>query len=947
MIEGALPLTMLSWWMMTTKNSLTVPDTPAPPALMPPVAHAWSPVRSVRTRFALIIGLTGLLFALGVSVLIEVNQREQLADALRESSLREAQFLGQTISLSLKERIVQIRQVAALPEVASGMADPGKLRLALEQVRTQHAELAWMAIVNAQGKVEVATGTVLEGQLLTSQPWYVEGLKGVWVGVPHPPGPLSNHVPMDADGKPPLYLDLSVPIIDYEGRTIGVVVAMLDWASIRDLHAALTRSLQENSGQESLLLSPLGEVTIGPASYLGAVLDVPGLPAVLGSGQPGLVRWREGATYLTAAAAVRLMDSPDSPQWTLVLRQDSERAFSALAKARQRMLLGGLLASLAFVGVSWLVAGHISRPLRKLADTAVRLRHGEQVEFPPVHTQARDEIALLSVALREMDAAMRLQLQQLHSSATRFRALIDTTPDGIVVSRDDTITLINRAGLSLTGEREAANWFGKPVASLFAEDARPALEAVLKRLVREHLVPPFESTWVGKDGQGLPVEVIAWAFTDDDGQRVKHLHVRDITERKRVAAELEEHRLNLEAQIGHRTQELQLARDKAEAASRAKSAFLANMSHEIRTPMNAIMGMAYLMRHKPDAPDNAQRLSMMVDASEHLMGVLNDVLDLSKIESGKLMLELIDFKLDALLTRSKDLMAEKAVQKGLNLIVSNQTPWRDLRGDPTRLTQALINLLSNAVKFTAQGSVILRAVPVDAEANPGLVRFEVQDTGVGIAADQLDRIFAPFEQADNSTTRRYGGSGLGLSITRSLAEQMGGSVSAQSELGRGSTFAITVPLAMAQAGQEPSWSDKKAPLVRADADAQLRERHLGARVLLAEDNLVNRILATELMALVGLKPDLATNGLEAVQMASQKSYQLVLMDVHMPDMDGLEATRRIRQLPLYADVPILAMTASVLMEDRQACLDAGMSGHLGKPLDARVLFDALLSSLDG
>jgi PAS domain S-box-containing protein len=905
----------------------------------------WSPVRSVRARFALVIGLSGLLFALGVSVLIEINQREQLATALREASLREAQFLGQTISLSLKERILQIRQLAAMPEVASGMADPGKLRLALEQVRSQHGELAWLAIVNALGKVEVATGTLLEGQVLSSQPWYVEGLKGAWVGVPHPPGPLANHLPMDADGKPPKFIDLSVPIIDYEGHTIGVVVALLDWASIRDLHSSLMLPLQESSGQESLLLSPLGEVTIGPAAYLGSVLDVPGLPAILTGSQPGVIHWREEEPYLTAAATVRLMDNSDSPQWTLVLRQSAGRAFMGLAQARQRMLVGGALATLFFLGVSWWVAGRIARPLRTLADTAVRLRHGDQVEFPHVEPQARDEIAQLGVALREMDAAMRSQLQQLHSSATRFRALIDTTPDGIVACRDEAITLINRAGLNMTGERESASWYGKPLVSLFMSDARPALGFILRELDHENLVQPFESFLSGAQGQSVPVEVIAWAYTDDDGQRVKHLHIRNITDRKRVAAELEEYRLNLEVEISHRTQELQLARDKAESANRAKSAFLANMSHEIRTPMNAIMGMAYLMRQQPESPENPQRLNMMMDASEHLMSVLNDVLDLSKIESGKLSLEHIDFSLDALLTRSKDLMAEKALQKGLSLLVSNQTPWRDLRGDPTRLTQALINLLSNAVKFTAQGSVVLRAVPVDAASSPGLVRFEVQDTGVGIAAEQLDRIFEPFEQADNSTTRRYGGSGLGLSITRSLAEQMGGSISARSEPGRGSTFAITVPLAMAQAAEGMRHGLVQPKAVQSHADELLRQHHQGARILLAEDNLVNRILATELMDLVGIKPDLATNGLEAVNMAHSKQYDLILMDVHMPDMDGLEATRRIRQMPVYANVPILAMTASVLMEDRDACLEAGMDGHLGKPLDAALLFDTLLSRL--
>ncbi len=898
--------------------------------------------RSVRVRFAFVIGLAGLIFAFVLTTLVELDQRDQLTRAIGESSRREAQFLSQTITLSLKERILQIRQVAAMPELSSGLGDPGRIRMALEQIRTYHGELTWLGVVNQKGEVEVATGTWLEGQALTSQPWFVEGLKGPWVGVPRPAGELADRIPRDSDGNPPLFIDLAVPIIDYEGQTIGVVAAMLDWSAVRELHRNLTQRKGAGPGVESLLLAPTGEVTIGQPDQIGKPLNLPGLASILQKGKAEVMNWPSGQAYLTAAEPIKLMDSLDAPSWTLVLRQDAQDALLPVTRARDRVLTVTLGASLLFVAVSWFIAGRIARPLRQLARTAQRLQAGAQVEFEPARANAPDELALLSHALRDMEQARREQLTRLQESATRFQTLIDTIPEGLVVAVDGHITLANRACVALCGVLSPDELLGRRVVDLFSAESSQGIVQALDQMRQTDLLPTFEGQLRGDDPDRLVVEVSAWAITNA-GTRVQHFLINDISDRKRLQHEREQHQHNLEGQIEARTRELQQARDKAEAASRAKSAFLANMSHEIRTPMNAIIGMTYLLRERPNPSEDPKRLRLIHEASEHLMGLIDNVLDLAKIESGKLGIEMVRFDLPAILTRCLELVRERADQKGLNLHLDNQVPWQAVCGDPTRLSQALLNLLSNAVKFTDHGHVTLRAQALPPGDGLALIRFEVQDTGVGIGPTQRQRIFEPFEQADNSTTRRHGGSGLGLAIARSLVDRMGGTMGVDSTPGQGSTFWFTAALnPQSSDGIDP---DAQVNSPRADADVLLRRDHANARLLLAEDNLVNRILATELLEMVGLNVDVATNGLEAVQLAEQRQYDLILMDVHMPEMDGLEATRRIRRHPLHATVPIIAMTASVMTDERQACMAAGMTDHLGKPINARLLYHVLLTHL--
>jgi PAS domain S-box-containing protein len=517
--------------------------------------------------------------------------------------------------------------------------------------------------------------------------------------------------------------------------------------------------------------------------------------------------------------------------------------------------------------------------------------------------QVEDEKKKLDQRLRDQQFYTRSLIE------SNIDAIMTTDPSGI-------ITDVNKQMEALTGcTRDEL--IGAPFKGYFTDPDRA--EAGIKLVLRQKKVTDYELTARARNGKKTVVSYNATTFYDRDRTlQGVFAAARDVTERKRVELELQQ------------------AKAVAESASRAKSDFLASMSHEIRTPMNAIIGIADLLAKTQLSSEQSKYVQIFRRAGDNLLHLIDDILDLSKVETSQIELEWTEFSLKDLLEKVTEMVAVRADEKGLALVceIAPKVP-SDLIGDPTRLRQVLLNLLGNAIKFTESGEVSLRVTPDTDFAIPAVLRFTISDTGIGIPGEKLGAVFERFTQADSSTTRQYGGSGLGLTISKRLVELMGGRIWVESELGKGSVFSFAVPLEVRARTKR-----RTAVPVGAISEAPLPALH----ILLVEDSPDNRTITVAYLNDTPYRVDIAENGAVALEKFTAGHYDLVLMDRQMPVMDGLTATRAIREWeqanhrPL---TPIVALTAAALKGDQEQCLAAGCTAYLSKPIKQEVLLRAI------
>nr|WP_242478541.1 ATP-binding protein [Rubrivivax gelatinosus] len=743
------------------------------------------PRRSLRARFALLLGGSGLALALLTAALVGIVQRAQLVEQQGQSMRREALLLARVLDGALRQRLEQLQATAEQPLLASGLFEPGDARLLLEGLRAQQPAFAWLAIVAPDGRVQVATNALLEGADLHAEPWFGPAGRGPWIGGRRPAGALTASLGLE-DGQATQLVDMGLPLTDMSGRHIGVLVARLRWQWLHGLHQGLEGDLAAGSGLESAVLDRDGRVLLGPPAWLDRP---PPLRPAPGSA-PALSTWPGEGEYL--GDWVRGPGDGGAAGLTVLLRQPAELALRPAVEMSRRLLLQGMVGTLAFIVLSIWLAARVARPIGELSAAALRVVHDQPPQFAAIPLGREDEVAQVAHALRRLHDELSRRLEQQQLATARYETLFRNAPVAIYLAVEDRLLIANEACLRLFGVPHAQALVGRGSAELFHPD--DGALATLRQRQQAALqpggapTPTLEHRILRLDGSVAEVESTAMGLALAEGRGVQVV-LHDITEQRQAQAALRELNAQLEARVAARTAELQ-------AANAELDAFAYAVSHDLRAPLRAMTGFsqALIEDHGPAlAPQARGYLDQIVLAGQRMGELVEGLLTLSRTVRGALSVAPVDLSALAALTVADLRRADPAREVGIEV-----EPGLVAQGDRRMLAALVNNLLGNAWKYTA-GRTGAR-IRVYATLDDGLRWFCVEDNGAGFDMAHAGRLFKAFARLHRQD--EFPGLGIGLATVQRIVHRHGGRIEAEGSPGGGARFRFTLPERPRTAGNE-------------------------------------------------------------------------------------------------------------------------------------------------